>query len=67
MYFAPTRQHHIRGEARLVDFSLECQDKEMDVRRLIDDDDGDASDDDDADATEHFLCVKRCAPGNCLI
>ena len=59
MYFAPTRQHHKRGEARLVDFSLECQDKETDVRRLIGDDDGDANDDDDDHAPELFLCVKQ--------
>lgn len=41
------------GWGRLVDFGLEGQDKEMDVRRLINDNDAIA---------EHLLCAKHGAP-----
>ena len=53
-YYVPTtNRHHTTGEAPLMHFGLECQDKEVNVRRLINDNDA---------ITEHLPCAKHCAP-----
>ena len=45
----------IRDEARLVDFGLECPNKEMHVKSPTNE-----NDDDDNTNAEHLLCGKYC-------
>lgn len=57
MHLAPPSQHPIREEARLVDYSLECQDNDMDVKSPINDDNDDGN-----TYTDHLLCDQHRAP-----